>query len=409
MIEGAEELIGVEIRNLDLFAKRGKAWSKIPHQVDEKNEHGDYVLSDGLPYTKNTDDGIFDANDELVFWGEHVGESFTRDEIPAATLADARQVSVLRICRHDNRIGDLLVVWNEHPKNYLGQSSGAWFDRRSGVVTSDLYEYKFHAEHPALLGDVVLLSGGEKFPIFAKSQFLMPLETAWYLPDLWFRDEDFTSRIESWQVGPVRTIVAVGVKYSAFLGLFKLHLFSELVFYRNRFQIPTVIEFMFEPDGFLNPGSGLAYALTFPEGRPWEIRSNLERLPADDPEKLAARRGDAAKHERFFARGSRPEGSFQVEVVVDPEAAKQVPPPFLIGPREFDGPAFREHWPWLAEIPGDLGLFLDISMVKKGTYDFGLDLVLSPKAKKSFADYGFVSAFWSRVPILDSRGGTEKP
>ena len=258
-------------------------------------------------------------------------------------------------------------------------------------------------DHPALLGEVALRKDGTLFPIFAKSEFLMPLETTWFLPDLLFRSDDFSSTIESWQSGPIRTVVAVGVKYTSFLGVVRLHLFSELVFYRNRFQIPTVIEFMFDPRSLLTPGSGLAYSLTFPEGRAWEIESNLERLPAEDPDLLAKQRGSAAQTEVFYATGSRPEGSFFVQVVVDEEARQQVPPPYLIGRREFTGESWQNHWSWLSQIPGDLGLYLDISMVKKGTYDFGLDLVLSPKAKKSFTDYGFVDVYWSRVPIPDFR------
>src|SRR5690606_15542028 len=93
------------------------------------------------------------------------------------------------------------------------------FDKTQGVITTDLYRYTFKKEHPALLGEVALRKNGQEYPVFARSDFLMPPSTAWFLPDLTFRSDEFESAIESWQSGPLRTIVAVGVKYTSFLGL----------------------------------------------------------------------------------------------------------------------------------------------------------------------------------------------
>ncbi len=46
------------------------------------------------------------------------------------------------------------------------------------------------------------------------------------LPD--FDSDDFTSIIESWRVGPVRSIVAVGVKLNGFLSLFDIKGLSQI-------------------------------------------------------------------------------------------------------------------------------------------------------------------------------------
>ena len=185
------------------------------------------------------------------------------------------------------------------------------------------------------------------------------------------------------------------MKYSSFLSLFKLHLFSELVFYRNRFVIPTVVEFIFDPTKFLAPGSGLAYSLRFPKDRAWKIESNLTPLPARDPDEVVDKGPTAAGTDVFTARGHSKDGAFLVQVRVDEKARKNVPPPFLIRAPEFASKEHQKHWPWLADMPGDLGVYLDFSRIKQGTYNFGLDLLLSPKADESFADYGSVESEWS--------------
>ena len=370
-------------------------WERVAVQVDEVNAHGDFVLAEGLPFTRGTDDGIFDDNDEIVFDGAALGDDFVEADVPPELRGVTRWHA--GFCRAGHRLGDLLVVNSAVLPPWRGPAQ-VRFDAKAGEVSSDLYDYKFSPGNPVLLGEVLLRHGAAASPVISSTSFLMPLETPFYMPNMTVRDADFTSSIESWQSGPLRTIVAVGVKYSAFLSLFKLHLFSELVFYRNRFEIPTVIEFIFDPSRFLAPGSGLAYSLRFPPGHAWEIESNLAALPAKDADELVESGPRATSVDSFYAKGSRPEGSFLVQVRVDPKARAQVPPPFLLREADFRSEALAEHWPWLRKIPGDLGVYLDFSQIRKGVYDFGLDLLLSPKAHESFTDYGSVDSHWQVLP-----------
>jgi hypothetical protein len=404
VLRGPKALAGAPVGRFEAYSwqARGKLWQRIPVQIDEVNARGDYVLSDGMPYTRDTDDGRFDENDELVLWGGDLGDAFAPADVPEHLRLEgaAGQSWSIAVKRAGRPIGMALLLARSLRSPMPARPPApphVTFSKSDAKVTSSLYEYRFAAGNPALLGEVLLRQAGGTVPVIKDSQFVMPLTTPWYLPNLSFDSHDFSSEIESWQVGPLRTIVAVGVKYTAFLSLFKLHLFSELVFYRNKFEIPTVIEFVFDPSKYLKPGSGIAYALTFPEGHAWEIESNLEALPPIPPQAVAAKGLTAASTDVFYARGSSAQGAFYVQVRVDETARRDVPPPFLFRAPDFKDAAKRQAWPWLERLHGDLGVYLDFAAVKAGNYDFGLDLLLSSKAHESFTDYGYVEAGFQTI------------
>lgn len=396
VLKGPRPLRGWSVRRLEAFARHGSVWQRIPLQVDEVNHRGDFVLAGGLPFTSGTDDGILDDNDEIVLWGGDLGDEFTNADIPKnlRIAPDSGKFWKLSLFRHSQPIGTVLIIGlKKDPAKFVATPHVA-FDKKTGTISSSLYDYHFATGNPALLGAVLLNKDGRKVPVISDSQFVMPLKTPWYLPNMNFDSSDFTSSIESWQIGPIRTIVAVGVKYTAFLSLFKLHLFSELIFYRNKFEIPTVIEFVFDPSKHLKPGSGIAYSLSFPEGHQWQIESNLTPLPALAPSDLVAKGMTAAGSEPFRARGASAEGAFMVQVRVDEAARRMVPPPFLFRKADFNDNSLQKNWPWLTRLQGDLGVFLDFAAVKQGTYDFGLDLLLSNQSQETFSSYGPAEAQW---------------
>lgn len=396
VLKGPAALAGQTINTLAAYARQSDGkFRRIALQIDEVNKRGDYVLAGGIPYTARTDDGILDDNDELVVLGEQLGGDFSGEDVPKERRDAARNLWKVTFERAGRTVGYALIAAEKFVVSDQGTPQ-VRYDQNAHVVKTAAYTYEFHKRNPVLLGAVTLADGS---PLIQSSKFLMPLRTPFFMPDLTFLDTDFHSQIECWQSGPIRSIVAVGVKYTSFLSLVNLHLFSELVFYREKFEIPTKIEFIFDPSTLLKPGSGLFYSLAFPPGRAWEIDSNLSPLPAKPADEVVEDGPKAAATEVFQARGhQQKEGSFLVSVRVDERARADVPPPFLVKKADFKDPARIVHWPWLERAPGDLGVFLDISQVRKGIYDFGLDLLLSPKADETFAEYGKVIASWQQLP-----------
>ena len=397
VLAGPTQLHGAGVDTVRGVAFKNGAWVDIPIQVEEINAAGDYVLEGGQPFTRNTDDGFFDDKDEIALMGEDLGDDFSLDDVPVDIKQRALQSWKVKFCRGGRLAGHMLlqtqyVAYKANPKSYVT------YDGAQLLVGSDLYEYKFHPKNPVLLGEVALKKDGKKISVIESSQFLMPLRTPFFMPNMVFKDSDFTSTVESWQSGPVRTIIAVGVKYSSFLSLFKLHLFSELVFYRNRFVIPTKIEFIFSPRSILKPGSGVSYVLKLPAEQGWKFESNLASFPDMSPDDYMKKGPKALAQEEFYAIARGRDGALVASVRVEEAARAMVPMPLILESGDFSSDKNKKNWPWMARQNGDLGVFIDFSNVEKGMYNFGLDLLLSTRADERFTDYGSVDTFWHRVP-----------
>ena len=391
-----EKLFGSRVSNLRAWRFIGKKWEQTALQVDEVGSDGSYVLEEGLPYTKFNDDGLLDANDELSIAGKSLGENFIGLNLDKNLRAHLNRWAKVDFCAGDSTyLGSILIA--EDKQQLADLPFKPLFNRKESEVLTSKYHYKFRANQPMLIGEVkVVTPRGEK-DVFAGSSFVMPLiPRLFFFPDFYFGEDDFTSEIESWRSGPVRSIVAVGSKMKKFFSLIDLHLFSELVFYDDFFQIPTQIEFVFDPSRFLTRGSGLAYILKYPEGVDWTLTSNLESLPPGGPESGSIKKTayEQSSQGVFGVRGSSSIGSFIANVRVDEKALRQAPPPYIASKQLFMSEGVKKAWPWLARADGSLGVFIEISGVKAGGYDFALDVALSNQADDVFADFQTVWANW---------------
>lgn len=393
VLQVPDDLIGRDLRSLSAFARQGGAWHPRRVQVDEVNDRGDYVLEDGRPFTRDTDDKILDANDEIVLDGLDAGEPF--DDVATVqgnahrSLPPAHSMWRIDLCTDGNYRGSFLLVEGTSVSSAATtQAHAVRFLRGESKIVTDLYTYQFHPESPLLIGPIHL--GLQQRPAIDSARFALELSLPW-LPDITLSPTDLQSEIESWQVGPLRTIVAVGAKFRNLLSIFNLHMFSELVFYRNALQIPTVLDFPFSAQTYLEPGSGVVYTLDLPDSDPWQVRSNLTPLPARGPAPYAAQDSIDRSGQAFWIVGSRKDASFAAFATLDP-AAQHLAPPALITQEALQPQSlWMAHWRWLSGYDGDIGMFLDLSSMQKGVYQFGLDLIVSHEADDSFTDYGKIT------------------
>ena len=393
---------GTNVGDFEAWSFQKNQWKQIAIQVDERNSEGSYVLEHGQPFTKDTDNGFVDANDELSILGRQLGDLFEKAKVPFHIVKRLEKLQRLDVCVDESYVGSVLIG-----ASVSTTAKVSWkpiYDHANQRVDTPAYRYDFNRTKPMLVGNVFLKSGGKEWPVFADSTFIMPIiPKIWILPGTTVDESDFQSEIECWRSGPVRSIVAVGAKMKKFFSLVQLHLFSELVFYEDFFQIPTQIEMIFDATSFLDFGSGLAYVLRFPPGGSWKISSNLAELPPTTKDlsrgknQLVQTAEQVSPNGEFRAWGSRDEGSFLAQVHVDSKALGLVPPPFLVRESMFDAAPWKNGWGWLRGIKGNLGVFLDISRVRKGTYDFTLDLMLSHQANDGFTDFRPVNSEWQNL------------
>jgi hypothetical protein len=393
------KLQGRSIQRIEAWRFDNQVWSQVPLQIDEVNQEGNYVLDEGLPFTKFMGDDHLKDRDEMSVNGDSLGGAFSELKIPksmAARFSQSIQPMRVDFCgTNTGYLGSLLIaqtINTAKPTPFV-----PIFSREKESVSTSNYRYNFRKGHPMLMGEVLLRTPTGEKPVFAGSSFVMPLiPKLFFLPSFYFGESDFTSEIESWRSGPVRSIVAVGAKMRKFFSLIDLHLFSELVFYDRYFQIPTKIEFIFDPSNYMARGTGLAYVLKYPENLDWTLTSNLEALPQSGPESgpLKHTAFDSSKNGTFAIKGGSPIGSFAVNIKVDQSALKMAPPPYLASRESFSQKDMISAWPWLKKSAGSLGVFIEISSVHRGTYDFGLDVALSNQAHDTFTDFQTVSATW---------------
>jgi len=383
VLTGSVSLMGQPIDSLAAYAFDGSRWRRVACQVDERNRRGDYVLSEGLPYTSRSDDRLFDRNDEVALWGTDFGAPFTSKQIDKKLREGWKDFWHISLNSDLGYHGDLLIVRERSNNVQNSIKNMVYFDPLKKEITSSEYYYRFKDAKAALLGDLSVNVGGKRLPVIKRSQFTMNFELPWYLPDFSLNDDNFSSEIESWQVGPVRAIVAVGVKFRNFLKMFNFHMFSELVFYQNSFRIPTIVEFPIDPSRHFQLGTGIAYTIDFSDEQHMSFNSNLKYLPANGPKAYIEGGGELADTSPYYYIDGRfGEKLLLMKVEVDPKAAKTSMPPFLIRQQSFVDKNLIKQWPWLDGMSGEVGAFIDISRVHKGSYDFSLDIFLSPEANE---------------------------
>lgn len=400
-----KRVVGFPVNSVRGYTFDGQRWRNVALQVDEVNERGEYVLRDGMPFTAYTDDGILDEHDEMAFMGIDLGQDFTERSLTSELKRTLVAAWKVKVCQREKLFGYLLVgIVKDRPPEI--NASGVKFDRSSERVETDNYVYHFKGHQPVLLGDVFLKDKNQLTPIFEDSAFLLAFRLPWYLPNVTLSDRSFESQIESWQSGPVRTIVAVGVKLKDVFSVFNFHMFSELVFYKNYFQIPTVMEFPFDATRFFEPGSGLVYSITMDKKNAWRLVSTMPPLPAKVPTarpRATAEEGREGAARRYRASILGPQSRMEMDVrVAGPDGTdkNQLPTPYWINKSLFSEEKLQKEWEWLQELDGDAGIFVDISGVRQGIYNFSLDLLLEPKAETN--EHEIVSSSlieWMALPL----------
>ncbi len=76
------DFLGVDKKNVRVYALRGGVFGPIPYQVDERLPDGEYAYDSGEKAAEDTDKGRIDANDELVFLASDLGGRVTRSVWP---------------------------------------------------------------------------------------------------------------------------------------------------------------------------------------------------------------------------------------------------------------------------------------------------------------------------------------
>lgn len=395
----------VPVRGLRAYLTNGKVWKRASIQIDERDGNGDYVLEHGLPFTADGGDSRFNNKDELVIeLPENFSEaqSFT-DPAAMAWLRKLQKETIRGIIPAEKSVKAWRVDLTAGSKTaqvlfvtglpVVDLPDAVAFNPELQTIQTAAYRYRFNEQNPAAMGRLEIPSGSEKkddfITIHQEGSFAIWLKPPWGFPVISKSNKDLAGAIESWRSGPIRTIVAVGSKYSAFWSLVKAHLFSELVFYRSRFQIPSVVDIPFSPDKLLGSGSGFAYGLQLSG----QVTPKLERT-GDGPARVSVEHPAglvlSATLDRDLARsGTLP----HVWQAGEPDDKSGIP-----------GDVIR----WFRKNAVTTGFFVDISRMDRGRYDFSLDLESRGKANQDHTDFLACKSVWTPVAPTQTVGPAKK-
>ncbi len=376
IISGASDWNKTPLTHFRLLSHKNKKINSIAFQIDEKNLRNEYVLDQGIPFTKNSDDGLWDENDELVFYSDDLGKKFPQSEIEKIKKTFNAEIWTIEFHQDQNSWGEIVLLnisdsekLKLFDKNFPRQEeNNVAFDAVQNQITTSYYQYTFNKKSAVTLGEVFFRQNDQWFPFIKKSNWLFHFTTPFWMPNMNMSEQDFDSSVECWQTGPIRSIIAVGVKYQSFLSVFKLHLFSELVFYRRSFQIPTSIDFPFDAQNYLSFPSGIAYSIKLIDE--FKLQSNIPKFSVkpnlnESPQKS------------YVVTFENPQTQMQLKVDVDTEGLDQPYPPFILEKHDltFTVPPLLPHW--LQPLKDDdLGILIDFSKAKKGSYQFKLDMMM---------------------------------
>ncbi|MBU1676458.1 T9SS type A sorting domain-containing protein [bacterium] len=188
-------LSGAPVSELHLFAYADGAWREIPVQVDERDAGGSYFVAD---------DGLWDANDELVFQPQDGGDA----AIASAWVDDAesRTHPRLEITVTDAVEGDATIAYLYRSSTLPDTLSTSYMSYDAGLdeITAGAYRAGYDADK--WFWDELRLREGDVF-----SDDYMDREKTrlrgYFLFQTWIRTEDdMTPLSRDAVVGPVRVI-----------------------------------------------------------------------------------------------------------------------------------------------------------------------------------------------------------
>lgn len=207
----------------------------------------------------------------------------------------------------------------------------------------------------------------------------MILRVPWWFTSIEVTEDDIISEVESWRQGPIRTILAIGVKFKGYLRMFNMHMFSELVFYESSLTIPTVFEFPIDAQDFFSAGTGVFYEIDFVKNPSWKLaKTTLTAMRAVDSKSFISE--SLSLEEKGELSATFTGGGQEIDIQFS-LGSKDLPLPVYVESAQKNNLQLRQSWPLLDTFKGDFGVFQDLSQAKKGEFKFRLDLSLGNKAE----------------------------
>jgi hypothetical protein len=339
---------------------------QIPFQIDEINQLTDYVLPYGPVNNASTGNGVFDRKDEISFMGNDVGELMPPTKWP---VKKPPIIYELKISKREKTGAVYIGVYFSAPpppseRNYV------LFNLDQAEVTTSRFHYRFDKKNYLVVRGIDLKKkDGVAKPIINSSTFYLKADLKYFLT-FEINHQEIESKLEAYNVGPVRAIVRVSFSYAMLKLNVDLGMYTEVSFFSNAVILPAVMYNPLDGGKSLNQGSGFYYGFNVVDNPSTiSMESNMPNFQKTDIlEFLSGKRSVDAL---YWVTANTPDYMIYMEISPSTQMRKIGNVPMLyredISPEEFikrDTPGAKP----LGKSPVNLGMYFDLTRFDEGEH-----------------------------------------
>lgn len=238
-------LLGKPIANIRLYASNGKSMTPIPFQIDERNDDGSLVFPFGPKPSADSDNGLLDKNDELVFMAMDLGPGAAKKKIFPAGWSKAVEIKVSDPLNGSSAFAAAFYFSNppkRSPVDYVSISSdGNRVDARNFFMT-------FSKDAPIGFDSLGITPAGGGNGKSSVDKLKIRVKTVLRLMKnpIHKSENDFESEMVAFIDGPVRVVRRTINKMMIIWKIASPGSAIDNVFYYNAFEFPTEVMVPFD-------------------------------------------------------------------------------------------------------------------------------------------------------------------
>ena len=247
---GFGPLLGRPISSLRAYAAGPQGFKPIPYQIDERDAKNRLVFPYGPKAGKDEDNGLLDANDELVFMIKDAGGKADPSEFPKGYSA-AVTIDITDPIDGGKSWVYLLDFNSPPPPSPIDYVR---FDPVNNMIYAANYVMGFDKKAPIGIGYLALTpeGGGNGKNYIDRLKIRFKATTLGGTVKIDRNEEQFTCKVVAWIDGPVRVIRHTENRMILILNIPTPSAMLDNVYYFNHFEFPTEVSIPFDVDTLIS-------------------------------------------------------------------------------------------------------------------------------------------------------------
>jgi hypothetical protein len=345
-------MIARPVGGLRAYALREDRMIPIPFQVDEFDREGRILSTAGASPGQDDDEGLLDANDELVVMAFDLGDRARREAYPAG----ARSAAEAEVTDPETGEKAWFYVFEFDSPPAPSPVSYVAYDPEDDLVDTARYRMDFNGEHAVLIDDMRIksASGVDGPNLIDRIKARTILKTRLYL------------RVAAYKIGPIRVVRATEYYLRIFFLKVTPSAYVDFLFYRNAIVGPSEMKIPFSPKIVFRGGSESISGFDFDHDiYGWKFYTENHPDPVTLTGESMKNEGEKREGVRWMALYGEPGGTLMRVVYGQSLLDAEVGYIFF-----YRDDKDREEKPEREKGESLLGYYMDVLQFPKGTHRF---------------------------------------